>query len=252
LRVLVSLHDVTPAHQPRLERAERVFRALGLSRITYLLVPNFHGVAPIEHHKDFAGWCHDARPFAVHWALHGHFHLELAGDVRGGLREWLQRRLLTDGEAEFLSLTGANLHDRLTRARASFALVLGREPDTFVAPAWLSHDGIRPVLRDAGIRYTEDHLRIYDLVADIARPCPVITWSARTRLRRFASRRVASWLSRRWRDAPAIRIALHPFDFDGAQMEAAVSRLLETVVMDRGCSDHRELFGARAAQNAKG
>ena len=42
--LIVSLHDVTPVHAARLDRAEALLRTLGIDEVTYLLVPRFHGV----------------------------------------------------------------------------------------------------------------------------------------------------------------------------------------------------------------
>jgi hypothetical protein len=100
------------------------------------------------------------------------------------------------------------------------------------------------VLPASGIRYTEDHLRVYDLAGDASVPCPVITWSTRTPFRRLASRVVCQALCRRWRQEPVVRIALHPHDFDFPDVEAHIARLLDGLLQSRACADYRDLFSA--------
>ena len=75
--LLVSLHDVTPAHAARLARAEQLLSALGIEEVAYLYVPDFHGRAPAHRDPAFAAWCRAARPFRVQWFLHGYYHQEL-------------------------------------------------------------------------------------------------------------------------------------------------------------------------------
>ena len=65
--VLVSLHDVTPRYVERLARAEALFRELGVTRATYLLVPRYHGGWAIEKDSGFVSWCRQPRAFTVDW-----------------------------------------------------------------------------------------------------------------------------------------------------------------------------------------
>src|SRR5262247_3798278 len=81
-RLLISLHDVTPFHRDRIERAERLLTSLGITPVTYLLVPDFHGTAAAHASADFVDWCRRPRPFAVQWFLHGYFHRDSAAADR--------------------------------------------------------------------------------------------------------------------------------------------------------------------------
>jgi hypothetical protein len=44
VKLLVSLHDVTPFHLPRLQRAEALCAALGVDKISFLLIPDYHSL----------------------------------------------------------------------------------------------------------------------------------------------------------------------------------------------------------------
>ncbi|HEV7588395.1 MAG TPA: DUF2334 domain-containing protein, partial [Longimicrobium sp.] len=116
--LLASLHDVAPVHLERLRRAEAVLHELGATRVTFLLVPDFHGRGRADLDDEFVAWCRAPRPFAVRWALHGYTHRDDAarGAGRTPLERWKARHL-TGGEGEFLSRDAAELERRLERGR---------------------------------------------------------------------------------------------------------------------------------------
>lgn len=243
MRVLVSLHDVTPAHRERLERAEATLARAGVTEVAYFLVPNYHGAWPVERDADFVRWCRRDRPYAVRWVLHGHYHREFARD-RGsdtGVLAAAQRRFLTEGEGEFLALRGSRLRDRLAIGCAAFGAVLDAHPEAFVAPAWLFNDELPEALRAAGIRFTEDHYQVHDLHDRRSADCPAITWSARSAVRRLASRMIVPILLRRWSLHGAIRIALHPRDFDAPGVQASIVDALRVTLSQRVCASHTDL-----------
>jgi len=244
LQILVSLHDVTPAHLPRLDHAERVLAGAGVTRVAYLLVPDYHRRHPITNNAAFGAWCARPRPFEVDWVLHGHEHLEDAASARvpGDPVTWFKRTLLTGGEGEFLTLPAPDQRARVTWGVAATESI-GIATTSFVAPAWLFNDALLPTLAATGFRYTEDHWRVIDVAAGRSRPCPVITWATRTRARRLASLVVCPLLLQRWRRVPAIRIAVHPHDFDHPRTVASITRVLEAALSVRQCAGHADLFG---------
>ena len=143
--------------------------------MAYLFVPEYHGGYPSAGHAEFAEWCRAPRPFEVEWHLHGYYHLEssvpapaegapsttVASRTEGGLASAFKRRYLTAGEGEFLALDAGSMRQRLEAGLASFRACLGAEPRGFVAPAWLFHAGLPPLLAERGIRHTEDHRYLY-------------------------------------------------------------------------------------------
>jgi uncharacterized protein len=245
LKLLVALHDVTPVHAARLVKAEALLRSLAIADVAYLFVPRFHGV-PSEDDAAFLRWCRAARPFRIHWMLHGYLHRESEADAgapaKGG---WWKRRLLTGGEGEFLALHGEALRDRLTQGREVFRRCLDANPDGFVPPAWLAHPELRPTLRDLGFDYTEDHHRVYALrhaAATRSQRAPVITWATRTITRRAGSLVVCPALSLLWRSQPVLRVALHPHDFDYPATIANITRVLRVLTRDRETIDVHRMF----------
>ena len=88
MRLLISLHDVTPFHFARLLKAEALFQEMGLQKLTYLFIPNYHGRFASAGHPEFVAWCRRPRSFDVEWQLHGDHHLEAAASAKGRPGSW--------------------------------------------------------------------------------------------------------------------------------------------------------------------
>jgi predicted deacetylase len=247
LKLLLSVHDVTPFHLARLVRAEQFLTSLGVTRATFLLVPDFHGRWAVHEHEGFLTWCRGTHPLEIEWVLHGHFHseaIEPAGGPRPrGVRPWFDATFMTDGEGEFQRLRGAALRARLQRGVQAFERCVATRPRGFVAPAWLFNEDLEPALKDLGFEFTEDHGSVYDVQAGRRRRCPVITWATRTRLREYGARVVCPVQARLWTALPAIRIALHPMDFDHPGTVVSIERVLRHARRRREITSYGGLLG---------
>lgn len=243
LKLLLSLHDVTPFHLARLEKAESLFRDLPLEKVTYLLVPQYHGRHLSSESPRFMEWCRARRSFQIQWHLHGYHHLENSRNPdRNATRagdNW-KRKYLTAGEGEFLTLDPAGMREKLNLGRDIFRACLRTDPTGFVAPAWLFNSGLPEALKAQGIRYTEDHRRLYELDSGKSLPSPVITWATRTLIRKYGSLMLCPLLGYLWTSAPVLRIALHPFDFDHAGTIGNIRWVLRRLLKSRSqvfCSE---------------
>jgi predicted deacetylase len=242
--LLIGLHDVTPAHAGRLQRAERLLAAHGVDAAAYLFVPDYHGRAPACADGAFAAWCRAPRPYAIEWFLHGFRHREDEAAARGTWRDRLARRFLTDGEGEFLGLRGRALDDRLRAGLDAFARVLPAPPSGFIAPAWLYNDDLLPALARHGLRFTESHFHVFDVRAGRAWRAPVMTWATRSAGHRAGAAAVAAVERRLWRRAPVVRLALHPCDFDHPRIVDSVVRALDVLRRGRRIVSYAEACGA--------
>lgn len=250
-KLLLALHDVAPVHRARIDRAERLFRDLGVSQVAYLLVPNYHGLGRADRADGFPSWCRAERPFRIQWFLHGHFHdTRPRADVYGYDLSWAERvaaRVGTAGEAECLALAPIALRSRLATGRAIVEACVGATPVGFVAPAWLFNHHLLPVLAEQGFAYTESHRRVIHVPTRRERVTPVVTWATRTWLHRRGSIAAASIARRLLRQAPVIRLALHPFDFDHAGTVESLSRTIAALGSGRAQAGYDEtLFDSTA------
>lgn len=213
-----SLHDVAPAHLERLYRAEELFEAWGVDKVTYLLVPCFHHLSRASESQEFLAFVQRPRPFEVEWVLHGEFHLENAEAAQRNPSPEIawKRKHMTGGEGEFLALTAEEIASSLQRGRDEFHQCLGLNPKAFVPPAWLYNQDLHPQLIHLGFEITEDHYGIFDLTQNRQIAAPVVTWATRTWLRRNGSLLVCPLLGRLSKNKPLLRVACHPWDFEFA------------------------------------
>jgi len=228
---------VTPFHLTRLKRLERFLKGFPIPRASYLFVPNYHGLHGAADHPEFIQWCRDKKPWEIGWFLHGCTHLdERAGQtvVSLSIKEKIKRCLLTGSEGEFAALDRQSMLGKIKRGKDIFARCL---PDAclegFVAPAWLYHDGLFPVLREEGLSWTEDHGKIYHLASGKAWAAPVVTWATRSPARKYGSIAYNTLLIRNRRSAPLLRIALHPYDMDHPRTVSHIKNILNQAINDR-------------------
>ncbi len=208
MKLLVSIHDVTPA----LERDVRALWDLCAERgITPALfvVPNWHGQWPLDEYPRFAAWLRARERAGAEVFLHGERHDEVG--LRRGIGDRMRAFGATAREGEFLTLDERGAAERIRRGLDRLRRN-GLRPIGFVPPAWLAREDTFRAVRRAGLAVSEDvhgirlHARATRLVS------PVIRWSGRTAWRAHLSAAVADarWLTARgsW----LARLALHPTD----------------------------------------
>ncbi|PTT98907.1 DUF2334 domain-containing protein, partial [Pseudomonas sp. HMWF031] len=142
-------------------------------------------------------------------ALHGYFHCD-DGPMASNPRDWFMRRIYTH-EGEFYSLSR---EAALTRLHAGIDMFQRYHWPLhgFVAPAWLMSEGTRQALRQLPLSYTSDPQHLYKLPDFAVVDAPGLVWSARSAWRRGLSKLLSDQREQRWRQAPVIRLGLHPVD----------------------------------------
>jgi predicted deacetylase len=223
--VHVSLHDVSPVWAPEIELALELAHAVG-AKPALLVVPDFHGSAPLAAHPAFCSHLRDLQAEGHEVYLHGFSHAARDRPAKGaGALGWfIAQRVVSHGEAEFRDVTPDEAVRRLTLGERALADA-GLTVDGFVAPAWSMPPWLMPILAERGYRFTEDHTRVYDPRAGTSRPSVVLNFASRTPPRLLASVaycRVARPLAAIF---PA-RLAIHPADMRFALLRRETQRLL--------------------------
>ncbi|MCY0108496.1 polysaccharide deacetylase family protein [Pseudomonas monsensis] len=207
--VLLVLHDVAPQTWADYQAFVEAVDAMGDVPMTWLVVPDFHRRNALDPHPGFCRLLSERVARGDELALHGYFH----DDQEPGPstpRDWFMRRLYTH-EGEFYQLP----HEAaLARLRAGIATFQRHDWPLhgFVAPAWLMSDGTRQALRELPLSYTSDPQHLYRLPDFTPIAAPGLVWSARSAWRRGVSKIVSAQREQRWRQAPVIRLGLHPVD----------------------------------------
>ena len=222
---------------PRVEALWRLCASRGVVP-GLLVIPDWHGVAPVERDPAFGEWVCARAAEGAEIFLHGERHDEV-----GLPRAWhdeLRAFGRTNREGEFLTLDYTGARDRIDRGLERLR-TLGLEPMGFVPPAWLARAETHEAARDAGLLVSEDDGAIYLHRSRTKVASPVMRWSARTAVRSFASvvgERV------RWsfqRNAPVMRLALHPGDLDRAECGRSLARGMDSWLSVRSQSFYGQL-----------
>lgn len=238
MTLLVSVHDVTPAREPGVRRLWAMCESRGVVP-ALLVVPNWHGVAPLPRAPDFVRWLRERAALGADLFLHGERHDE-AGSPRSPT-DSLRALGRTSGEGEFLTLAFDAALERIHRGLAMLRS-LGLAPIGFVPPAWLARPATWDAVSAAGLRLSEDDraIRLHPTLERL--PSPVLRWSARSAVRAWASAAVAEG---RWavhRGARIVRIALHPGDLDHSATRASVERALDKWLDARPAGRYADLL----------
>lgn len=225
---MLVLHDVAPPtwadYQPFLAALE----ARGAVPITWLVVPDFHHRAPLAEHGAFRRQLERRLERGDELALHGYCHCDDGPPPRTP-QDWFMRRLYTR-EGEFQALDQDQAQRRLAAGIELFRR-FGWPLYGFVAPAWLMSAGTRRALSASGLHYTSDAQQLYRLPDFSPSAAPGLVWSARSPWRRGLSWLLSEQAVWRHRQAPLLRLGLHPVDmrheFARAYWLDLLQRLLE-------------------------
>jgi predicted deacetylase len=236
--LLVTIHDVTP---PLMTSVQALWRLCGAHGVVpgLLVVPDWHGRAPVGGDAAFVDWVRDRASEGAEIFLHGERHDEVGLPRRW--RDEIRALGRTAREGEFLTLDYAAARDRIDRGLERLRTV-GLEPVGFVPPAWLARPETHLAARDAGLAVSEDDGSVFVHVRGLALESPVLRWSARGALRAHASvlqERMRWALQRR---ARIMRIALHPSDLDHRAVAASIERAMSAWLSVRSAAPYSSLW----------
>ncbi|MHB0948842.1 MAG: DUF2334 domain-containing protein [Gemmatimonadaceae bacterium] len=223
MKLLVAIHDVTPAFAAQITRLWELCTDRGVCPALFV-VPRWHGGWPLARYPDFVQWLRDRQGAGAEIFLHGDRH-----DEAGLTRDWratLRALGRTDREGEFLTLTRAEAARRI--ARGLFTLrMAGLSPVGFVAPAWLTSEDALHAVAASGLRFGEDQRSVHLYTRHTRIASPVVRWSARAPWRAHMSAAVAAAHRYLHRDAALLRIALHPADLEHPATERSLRATLD-------------------------
>jgi predicted deacetylase len=217
----VSIHDVTPATAPEVERAIVICDEVGV-RPALLVVPNYHGRWPLERYPAFVTRLRELQDRGHEILLHGLFHH--APDAARGVRAALAQRVMSAAEAEFVAIDQCEAEQRLDDGLAMLGS-LGLAVRGFVPPAWQMMPWLLPLLASRKVGYTEDHFRVYDPIARRSRRSLVLNFASRTPLRLWSSLAFVRAALPAHGILPT-RVAIHPRDLDHDVLVRATRRVL--------------------------
>jgi len=241
-RLLVAIHDVTPAHRDRVMRVLTLLDGLGVRCPALFVVPDWHGEWPLAEHPEFVAELRRRRERGAEVFLHGYRHDE-AGHRRT-LRDRVRVFGRTAGSAEFMMLDASEAARRMDRGLADLR-ALGLDPVGFVPPAWLFGPDTRRLMTERGLTLTESFAWVECLVGPSRVFAPAVSWSTARPWRSRMTARVANARAALERPRGLVRVAIHPPDIDTPSVRASLERALERLLRERALACYREVFGGR-------
>lgn len=160
---LVCIHDASPAFARETRTLVRYLSPLVGRRMSFGVVPDWHGEWPLPAHRDYCGL---VRESADELLLHGLVHRRTRG--RG------PATLLTGGADEMNGLDAEETRRTLERGQRVFADAFGAPARGFLPPAW-QRGHVRPGSgAAAGIEHV---LGFFSADAAGGRSVPLATWT---------------------------------------------------------------------------
>ena len=162
-RLLVCIHDATPAYARETREMIRDLAPLLGRRLSFGVVPNWHGEWPLEQHPDY---CRLVREESEELLLHGYFHQRHRG--------WGPTTLLSERSDEMNGLDPEETRRAIERGQQVFTEVFGQPARAFLAPAWqMGHVRLEDV-NDLGLEHV---LGFFSVESRACRTIPLATWT---------------------------------------------------------------------------
>ncbi len=244
----IVVHDVAPATWPRCRALLDMIDNLGSPPVTLLVVPHFHRGVSARESREFVDALHTRSARGDELALHGFFHVDDAPPPRD-IRDFIARRVLTRGEAEFAAIPLEEARDRLQQGIALFDEQ--RWPlHGFVPPAWQLNAATRRALDGSSHRFDYVPVRrgIYRLPGWRLEATANLCYSPDRRWRRAMSRAQIGWESSRQRNRRLLRLSLHPLDAEYAPVLAHWRTLIIGALRERrAVTKHQAMTAAGAS-----
>jgi uncharacterized protein len=239
--LIVTIHDVTPAHAEPIERILTLLARLGVSSPGLLVVPDWHGCWPLDAHPEFAARLRALQEQGSEIVLHGYRHDEV-GHTRS-LADHMRVYGRTLFEGEFYFLTRKEAAARIERGKEMFARV-GLRPTAFIPPAWLFADGLDDVLREHGLGVSESFWSAFDLRTGRELRGPVISWSSAAPSRSWLTSQIAVVRGRFGFGQDVVRVAIHPPDIDIPVVAQSIERTIAGLLVNRSLATYRDALTA--------
>ncbi len=218
--LVVSFHDLAPHSQRPCQDLLPQLAELGVPHASLLVVPRWHDMESIRDRPFFHRWLLSLTEAGHEICLHGLTHRAAQG--------------------EFHRIDGERAEAKL-REGAALLSGLGCPARGFVPPGWRLSPAAREALRRQGFIYTAT-LRHLDLLQENRRlAAPTVVFDARNLWRRMVSPLVGRLRFAASRQAPILRIAVHPGDTYEPAVRRTLVALLRESLADRTPVTYGEL-----------
>jgi predicted deacetylase len=243
--LVVSIHDVAPSTQTRVEEIVSELAHHGIAVCSLLVVPNYHHRGCSTDDRGFVRWLQDLETKGHEIVIHGFFH-ERPRREGESVSQKLFTRFYTKGEGEFYDLDYDEAFRRITQARQEFTKA-GLTPRGFIAPAWLLGAPGERAAVDADLEYTTRLTSVRDLRSGENYPARTLAYSTRSGWRRTTSLAWNNLLVRQLTETPLARISIHPPDREYPEIWGQILRLTDKLRENRNPTTYRDWIAEKRA-----
>jgi len=244
--LVVSVHDVAPATQARVQEIISDLAHCGVAVCSLLVVPNYHRRGCSTEDRGFVRWLQDLESKGHEIVIHGYFHERPRRD-RENVSQKIFTRFYTKDEGEFYDLEYDEAFRRINQAREEFTAA-GLTPRGFIAPAWLLGAPGERAAADAELEYTTRLTEVRDLRSGENCSARTLAYSVRSGWRRTTSLAWNNLLARQLAEAPLARVSIHPPDRDHPEIWRQILRLTERLLENRTATTYRDWIAEKRAR----
>ena len=229
---VISIHDVRPGNRAVVEGMIAALQQVGASRLSLLVMPNWHHCDPAFSAPSFCDWLRRMRDCGHELVLHGYYHERISNrPLDAGAQ--IVAKYYTAGEGEFYDLDRASARDLIARGLGEWKSAMGEAPRGFIAPAWLLGKEATCALAEFDFEYTTLLTGVRDLRAGAFYPSRSLVYSVRSGWRRICSLAWNSMVAARIEENPLARLGLHPPDWDHPGIQRHALRMARQLLENR-------------------
>jgi predicted deacetylase len=210
--LVVSIHDLSTVTRATVELMLEDLEKVGVPVTSLLVIPDHHHKGRIDADPKFSEMLGRAVARGHEAVLHGYYHLRPSKEGEG-MATRLITRSYTAGEGEFFDLTRAEAAGLLRKGKECLANC-GVPFTGFIAPAWLLGAEAEEAVRGEGFGYTTRIGEVIDCAGGRRYQARSMVYSVRAPWRRGMSLIWNELLFHALRNAPLLRVGLHPPDWE--------------------------------------
>ena len=245
--LVVSIHDVSPLTLGKTEQILDDLKKIGCASTSLLVSPDHHRRGRISMNVVFAEWLRKQVSEGHEPVLHGYYHLREQRAADGVFKKMLTESY-TAGEGEFFDLSETEAQDRLKSGMSEF-YNCGMTASGFIAPAWLLGNEAECAVRSLGFEYTTRIATVSDFSNANLHRARSLVWSVRASWRRVCSLAWNHLLAITLRNAPLLRIGIHPPDWDHPAIRNQILSITSAALAGRrAMTYHRWLASMRGQE----
>ena len=244
--LVVSIHDVSPLTLQKTKQILDDLKKIGCASTSLLVIPDHHRRGRISMNATFAEWLRERVAAGHETVLHGYYHLRERAASDGLLKKMVTQSY-TAGEGEFFDLNEKSARERLNLGLSEFT-ACGLTPAGFIAPAWLLGDDAERAVRDLGFEYTTRIATVSDFTTGNIHQARSLVWSVRASWRRVCSLAWNRLLALTLRNAPLLRVGIHPPDWDHAAIRDQILNLTSAALAGRRAMTYQQWLASMRGQ----